>query len=161
MVIWRFLQPSDPGMAKLGCTAALAAAGTSFVQFGLGITFTYDAAHGGDPSTVRDLFVALNDADTVKILFLAAMIGAVSVAARRTRVLPNWFAIYGFTTAPLLAISGFAFPLDNDALLASLELTLLLLLIWVGVFSVQVARRSPRPLERETHQPFRRPRANA
>jgi hypothetical protein len=47
-------------------------------------------------------------------------------------------------SAPLLAISGFAFPFNNDALLASLELTLLLLLIWLGILSAQVARRSPR-----------------
>ena len=51
--------------------------------------------------------------------------------------------IYGFVSAPLLAVSGFAFPFNSDALLALLELTLLLLLIWVGIFSAQVARRSP------------------
>lgn len=143
VVTLRFLRPSDPQMAKVGFCAALAAAATSLVQFGLGITFTYDAAHNGSPNTVRDLFVALNNADTVKIVFLATMITAVSVAARRSHVLPRWFAIYGFVSAPLLAISGFAFPFNNDALLASLEVTLLLLLVWVGIFSTQVARRSP------------------
>jgi len=142
VVILRFLRPSDPQMAKLGFLAALAAAATSLVQLGLGVTFTYDAAHNGSPTTVRDLFVALNNCDTVKIMFLAAMIAAVSIAARRTGVLPGWFAIYGFVTAPLLAISGLAFPLNNEVLLATLELTLLLLLIWVGVFSGEVARRS-------------------
>jgi len=145
IVILRFLRPSDPQMAKLGLYAALAAAATSFSQFVLGVTFTYDAAHDGDPQTVRDLFVALNNADTVKIVFLAAMIAAVSVAARRTGVLPRWFAIYGFVSAPLLAVSGFAFPLGSDALLALLELTLLLLLVWVGIFAAQVARRTPPP----------------
>jgi hypothetical protein len=144
VVILRFIRPHDAQMAKLGFFAALGAAATSLVQFGLGITFTYDAAHNGSPRTVRDLFVALNNADTVKIVFLATMIAAVSVAARRTDVLPSWFAIYGFVTAPFLAISGLAFPFNNDALLASLELTLLLLLIWLGILSAQVARRSPR-----------------
>jgi hypothetical protein len=38
--------------------------------------------------------------------------------------------------------SGFAFPFNSGALLALLELTLLLLLIWVGTFAAQVARRS-------------------
>jgi hypothetical protein len=79
----------------------------------------------------------------VKIVFLATMIAAVSVAARRSHVLPAWFAIYGFVATPLLAISGFAFPFNNDVLVASLEPTLLLLLIWVGVFSVEVARTAP------------------
>ncbi len=119
IVIFRFLQPSDPQMAKLGLWMALAAAATSFAQFVLGVTFTYDAAHNGSAKTVRDLFVTLNDADTVKIVFLAAMITAVSIAARRTGVLPRWFANYGFISAPLLAISGFAFPFNSDALLAS------------------------------------------
>ena len=79
----------------------------------------------------------------LKIVFLAAMITAVSMAARRTQLLPQWFALYGFVSAPLLAISGFAFPFNSDVLLALLELTLLLLLVWVGIFSAQVARRSP------------------
>ena len=140
VVISRFLRPRDPQMGKLGFLAALVAAATSLVQFGLGITFTYDAAHNGSPQTVRDLFVALNNTDTMKIVFLATMIATVSVAARRSHVLPGWFAIYGFVTALLLAISGFAFPFNNGVLLASLELTLLLLLIWVGIFSIQVAR---------------------
>jgi hypothetical protein len=143
VVVRRFVRVKDAQMAKLGFVAALAAAATSFAQFALGVTFTYDAAHNGSPKTVRELFVALNNADTVKIVFLALMITAVSVAAHRTEVLPRWFAIYGFVSAPLLAISGFAFPFNSDALLALLELTLLLLLIWVGIFSAQVARRSP------------------
>jgi hypothetical protein len=142
VVILRFLRQSDGQMAKLGLYSALAAAATSLVQFVLGVTFTYDAAHNGNPKTVRDLFVALNNADTVKIIFLAGMITAVSIAARRTGVLPRLFAIYGFVTAPLLAISGFAFPFNNDALLALLELTLLLLLVWAGIFTAQVARRT-------------------
>ena len=79
----------------------------------------------------------------MKIVFLATMITAVSVTARRTQLLPQWFALYGFVSAPLLAISGFAFPFNNSALLAPLELTLLQLLVWVGIFSAQVARRSP------------------
>lgn len=143
VVIRRFFQAKDSQMASLGFYAALAAAATSLMQFVLGVTFTYDAAHGGNPKTVRDLFVALNNADTVKIVFLAVMIAAVSVAVRRTQLLPRWFATYGFVTAPLLAISGFAFPFNSGVLLASLDVTLLLLLIWVGILSAQVARRSP------------------
>ncbi len=151
-VILRFLRESDEQMAKIGFYAALAAAAVSLLQFVIGETFTYDAAHGGSPKTVRDLFVTLNDADTVKIIFLAVMIGAVSVAARRTGVLPRWFATEGLVTAPLLAISGFAFPFNNGALLALLELTLLLLLIWVGIFVTLVARRVPSVAPSEARQ---------
>jgi Domain of unknown function (DUF4386) len=142
MLILRFLRPSDERMAKAGFYSALAAAALSLGQFVVGVTFTYDAAHSGSAKTVRDLFVTLNNLDTVKILFLAAMIASVSVAIRRTAVLPTWFATYGLVAAPLLAISGFAFPFNNGALLALLEVTLLLLLIWVGTFAALVARRS-------------------
>ena len=142
-MIRSFLARRDARMATLGFVAALLAAGTSLLQFLLGMTFTYDAAHGGSATTVRDLFVALNDADTVKIVFLAATILAVSIGARRSGALPRWFALYGFATAPLLALSGLAFPFDSDVLLALLELTLLLLLVWVAIFVTQVARRLP------------------
>ena len=92
---------------------------------------------------MRDIFFTLNDLDSVKIVFLAAMIVAVSLAVRNGSILPAWFARYGLVAAPLLAISGFAFPFNYGELLALLELTLLLLLVWVGVFGGLVARRSP------------------
>ncbi len=142
ITILLFLRPAENQLARAGFAAALLAAATSLVQFILGITFTYKAAHGGSAKTVRDLFVALNDADTVKLVFLGAMIAAVSIAAHRSSLLPNWFAIYGLISAPLLAISGFAFPFDSGVLLASLDLTLLLLLAWVGIFTAEVARRA-------------------
>ena len=47
--------------------------------------------------------------------------------------------------APLLALSGLAFPLNSDALYASLELTLLLLLTWVIAVTVVIARRTREP----------------
>lgn len=143
LLIFRFLRATDERrMARAGFYAALAAAAISLAQFVVGETFTYDAAHSGSAETVRNLFVALNDLDTVKIAFLGAMIAAVSVSVRRTGVLPRWFARYGLVAAPLLVLSGFAFPFNSGALLALLELTLLLLLVWIGIFASLVARRS-------------------
>jgi hypothetical protein len=141
-LIRRYVVPTSGRLALVGFYAALAAAVVSLVQFAIGATFTYDAAHGGSARTVRDLFVTLNNADTVKILFLAVMIAAVSLAARDSDTLPGWFVKQGLITAPLLAISGFAFPFDSGVLLALLELTLVLLLIWVAVFAALVARSS-------------------
>jgi hypothetical protein len=57
---------------------------------------------------------------------------------------PRWLATGGLIFAPLLAISGLAFPLNSNALYASLELTLLLLLSWVVAVTVVIARRAPR-----------------
>jgi hypothetical protein len=127
--------------SELPFWAALAAAVTSLFQFVVGITFTYDAAHGGKPSPVRDLFVTPNDADTVKIVFLAVMIGGAGLAARESGLLPRWFANASLVIAPILALSGFAFPLDSGVLLALLELTLLLLLAWVVTLVTLVVRR--------------------
>lgn len=47
--------------------------------------------------------------------------------------------------APLLALSGLVFPLNSNALCASLELTLLLLLTWVIAVTVVIARRAREP----------------
>jgi hypothetical protein len=92
---------------------------------------------------VRTLFRALNDGDTVKIAFLATMIGTASLIAKRASAFPRWLAIGGIVFAPVFALSGLAFPLDSDALYASLELTLLLLLTWVVAVTVVIARRAP------------------
>jgi len=83
-------------------------------------------------------------ADTVKIAFLAAMIGAASLLARRTAAFPRWLATGGLWFAPLLALSGTAFPLNNSAIYATLELTLIGLLTWVIASTVAIARRSRR-----------------
>jgi hypothetical protein len=139
-VIRGFLANAPFGAAAFW--SAIAAAVVSLAQFVDGEAFTYRAAHGGSASSVRDMFVTLNDLDTVKIVFLAGMIGFTGMAVRRGVQLPGWFGIYSLVVAPLLAISGFAFPFNNSALLASLDVTLILLLVWVGMFSTLVARRA-------------------
>jgi hypothetical protein len=105
---------------------------------------TYRAAHGTSPAGVRTLFDVLNNADTIKIAFLAVMIGTASLLARRAGAFPRWLANSGLAFAPLLALSGLAFPLNSSALYASLELTLLGLLTWVVASTVTIARHSRR-----------------
>ena len=61
---------------------------------------------------------------------------------RRSGRLPRWFANASLAIAPILALSGFAFPLNSGVLLALLELTLLLLLAWVVTLVTLVARRA-------------------
>ena len=117
---------------------------TSLPQAAIGETMTYRAAHGASPASVRTLFDVLNNADTVKIAFLAAMIAAASTAARRAGAFSRWLATGGIAFAPLLALNGLAFPLNSSALYASLELTLLGLLTWVVASTVTIARHSRR-----------------
>jgi hypothetical protein len=135
---------SDSKLAKWMFSAGIAAGITSLFQAAIGETMTYRAAHDASPGSVRTLFDVLNDADTVKIAFLALMIGAASLLARRAGAFPRWLATGGIAFAPLLALSGLAFPLNSSALYASLELTLLGLLTWVVASTVTLARRSRR-----------------
>ena len=72
------------------------------------------AARGGSASSVRSLFTALNNADTVKIILIAMMITALALAARRQRGLPAWFTSASVAFAPVLAVSGLAFPANSN-----------------------------------------------
>ena len=76
--------------------------------------------------------------------FRITMIGAASALARRAGAFPRWLATGGLWFAPLLALSGAAFPLNSSAIYATLELTLIGLLAWVIASTVAVARRPPR-----------------
>src|ERR671935_210910 len=64
--------------------------------------------------------------------------------ARRAAAFPRWLATGGLWFAPLLALSGTAFPLNSSAIYATLELTLIGLLAWVIASTVAVARRTVR-----------------
>ena len=102
------------------------------------------AARGGSASTVRSLFTALNNADTVKIILIAMMITALALAARRQRGLPAWFTSASVAFAPVLAVSGLAFPANSNQPYALLYLTLPLLLAWAAALTVITARRPAR-----------------
>jgi len=91
---------------------------------------------------VHRLFTALNDADTLKIAAIATMIACVGLAARHTGAPPRWLATTSVAFAPVLALSGLAFPLGSDALYSLLYLTLPLLLVWVATFTAVTARRA-------------------
>jgi hypothetical protein len=132
-------------LARVVLVAGVLAAIASLAQLVLGEILAYNAAHGHSADSVKTLFKVLNNADTVKIALLAIMIGAASVLARRTAAFPRWLATGGVIFAPLLLVSGLAFPLNSDVLYALLELTLLLLLTWVISVTVVIARRTREP----------------
>ena len=121
--------------------AGLAAAVISLGQAAIGEAMAITAS-GGSTSTVHGLFVTLNNADTIKIALLAVMIAATGLAARRSG-LPTWLARASLIFAPILAVSGLAFPLGSTGLYALLYLTLPLLLIWVAAFTIVIARHVP------------------
>lgn len=81
--------------------------------------------------------MTLGDADTVKIALLAAMIW---IATRRHEP-PAWFARTSLAFAPVLALSGLAFPLESSALYGVLYVTLPALLLWVATAAWILRRR--------------------
>ena len=122
--------------------AGIGAGLASLAQMVVGETMTYLAAHGSSADHVKTLFNVLNNGDTVKIILLATMITATSIIARRTGAFPRWLAVAGLIFAPLLAISGLAFPLNSDALYTALAVTLIGLLAWVASVTTTIARRA-------------------
>jgi hypothetical protein len=141
--LWRYLR-GESTLRRVVLWAGMGAGVASLGQMVVGETMSYRAGHGASPDSVKTLFTVLNNGDTVKIAFLGAMIAAASILARRSGQFPRSLATGGRVFAPLLAISGLAFPLNSDALYASLALTLLLLLSWVVAVTVVIARRAPR-----------------
>lgn len=128
-------------LARSMFTAGIAAGLTSLFQAAVSETMVFRAAHGADPASIRYHFDILNNSDTVKITLLAIMIAAVSTLARRSKAFPGWLTSSGIWFAPMLALSGAAFPLHSGLLYATLELTLVGLLTWVIAASVTIVRR--------------------
>jgi hypothetical protein len=120
--------------------SGLAAAVISLGQAAIGEAMAITAGHGS-VSAVHGLFTALNEADTIKIVLLAVMIAATGVVAHR-RGLPARLTWASLIFAPVLVVSGLAFPLGRTGLYALLYLTLPLLLIWVAAFTIVIARRN-------------------
>ncbi|MGZ4233025.1 MAG: hypothetical protein ACXVVQ_16535 [Solirubrobacteraceae bacterium] len=131
---------SDPTRRRIQI-AGLGAATISLAQAGIGEALAVQGAGSGNPSFVRALFVTLNNADTIKIALLAVLVILVSTAARRAMTLPRWLTTLGIAFAPVLALSGLAFPLNSDALYGALYITLPLLLLWTPTISIKLSRR--------------------
>ena len=122
--------------------AGYTAAAVSLFQALIGVTLVTEGAGSGSPALVRALFVALNNADTLKIALLAALVILASVAARSSQALPRWLTTAGIAFAPVLALSGLAFPLNSNGLYGALYITLPLLLLWAATISVKLDRRT-------------------
>jgi hypothetical protein len=98
--------------------AGITAGAVSFVQAAIGETIAFRAGEAS-ASSVRTLFVTLNDADTVKIALISAMIAASAIAARRSATVPRWLTTGSLVFAPILAFSGLAFPTEQRRALRS------------------------------------------
>jgi hypothetical protein len=109
----------------------LAAAVVSLIQV-VPALIACSVADTASPSTSAALFDAVNDADTVKLLLLAAFAITVTYAGTRAGVLPGWLQMLGYVLAPLLVLGGLAFVIDVSALYLVLEVSLVALLVWAA-----------------------------
>lgn len=81
------------------------------------------AIHAGgsaSPSSIRMLSQTLNDADAIKIAFIALTIGTTAIVARRSAALAHHDEP---RLRPMLALSGLAFPPNSDTLYGVVDLT--------------------------------------
>ncbi len=143
------LTPPSGGARSLLLVAGLTAAAVSLVQVGLESAINRHVATGGSASTTASLFHTVNIADTVKLVLLGVAIAAATRAMQETSAIKRWMRRLGYTLLPILVIGGLAFVVHSAALSAVLDLSLLLLLLWVGAISV----RAPRLDERVTASP--------
>jgi hypothetical protein len=93
-------------------------AGVALAAFvtALEIALNRHVAGDGGAETTASLFHAVNIADTVKLVLLAAAIAAATRLADDARVVRAWLRVLGYAVAPVLVIGGLAFVVDSGAL---------------------------------------------
>ena len=116
----------------------------SLAQAGLAVAATGNV-ETTPPATSRDLFHAINLADSGKLLLLGCFVTVVALAAHSAGALPRWLAVLSAVLAPLLPVSGAGYLTDNAGLLALLFVSLPLLLAWAAsVVAVVLVRPGSR-----------------
>ena len=138
---------SGPAHALL-LVAGLAAAAVSLVQVGLEVAINRHVAGSGSAATTASPFHAVNIADTVKLVLLGLAIGAAMRAMQEAGAVRRWMHGLGYALLPILVVGGLAFVVHSVVLSDVLDLSLLLLLLWVGAISLLAPR-----LERVTPSP--------
>ncbi len=138
------LVPRSGSARALLLVAGLAAAAISLIQVVLEVAINRHVAGTGSASTTASIFHAVNVADTVKLMLLGLAIAAATRAMDDTHAIKKWMQRLGYALLPILVIGGLAFVVHSAALSAVLDLSLLLLLLWVGAISMQAPRLDKR-----------------
>ena len=123
---------------RIAYRAGLTAIGLSLLQCVLDM-YRSVASTG---STTATLVHTIDRIDGFKMLALAVMIAASVNIFRSTRMIGKKMTITGNVAVPALVVSGIAYATATTALLVSAELSLVLLLVWVGYTGVAAGRRS-------------------
>lgn len=130
------------GLSRLAVTvSALSAALVSLLQLGFAVAATHDVEHSAASSS-QAFFEAINVADTIKLVLLAAFVATATHAARCAGSSPRWLRLVAAATVVLLPLGGVAFLVDNPVLTAALYASLPLLLLWAGATAYIVGIRA-------------------
>ena len=138
------LEPRFGSARALLLVAGLAAAAISLIQVVLEVAINRHVAGAGNASTTASLFHAVNIADTVKLTLLGVAIAAATRAMNNTHAVTKWMQRLGYALLPILVIGRLAFVVYSAVLTAVLDLSLLLLLLWVGAIAVHAPRLDKR-----------------
>ena len=132
---------ATPRLAKLIVGFGIGASLVSLLQVAFAVAGVITA--GSQPvATSARLFDALNLADTIKLVLLAAFAASVTTAATRAGMTGRWTRWLTLALVAALPIGGIAFIVDSPVLTAVLYTSLPLLLIWAGTVSWQIGRRA-------------------
>ena len=136
--------PRSGSARALLLVAGLAAAAISLIQVVLKVAINRHVAGTGSASTTASIFHAVTVADTVKLMLLGLAIAAATRGMDDTHAIKKWMQRLGYALLPILVSGGLAFVVRSAALSAVLDLSLLLLLLWVGAISMQAPRLDKR-----------------
>ncbi len=123
---------------RMAYRAGLTAIGLSLVQCVLDV-YRSVVSTG---STTATLVHTIDRIDGFKMFALAVMIAASVSVFRSTGLIGRKITITGKVAVPALVVSGIAYATATTALLVSAELSLVLLLVWVGYTGVAAGRQS-------------------
>jgi hypothetical protein len=123
---------------RLAHGAGLTAIGLSLVQCVLDV---YRSAVSTG-STTAALVHTIDRIDGFKMFAFAIMIAASINVFRSSGMIGRKMAIVGKVAVPALIVSGVAYATASTALMVSAEVSLVLLLVWVGYAGVAAGRRA-------------------
>jgi hypothetical protein len=123
---------------RLAHTAGLVAVSLSLVQCVLDVYRSLISTG----TTTATLAHTIDRIDGLKMFAFAVMIAASITVFRNTGLIGKKMVVAGKLAVPALAVSGIAYAAAITSLLASADLSLVLLLVWVGYAGVAAGRAS-------------------
>ncbi len=122
--------------------AGIAAGTISLVQAGVQQALVNPDLLAAADTPFRALLALVNQIDTFKLMALASLGVATSIAGLRTARIPAWVNWLGIALAVALLFGGLSFAFANSLLTAVLFASLPMLLVWVGAVSVVLVRKA-------------------